>query len=78
VVNFYDELSTNAMVKERENRLQEEARIASITRELRRNRTEMRRLREAVGLQIVYLGQRISGRSVREIAPRQTAGPSLT
>jgi hypothetical protein len=78
VVNPYDELSTNAMVKERENRLQEEARIASITRQIRGDRTTARRLREVVGLQIVHLGQRISGLSEREIAPRQTAGPSLT
>jgi hypothetical protein len=77
VMNFYDSWSIDAMVQERRQRLHAEAEAYRLRREILGEQPAARRLRLAIGLQIVHLGQRISGLSARELTFTQT-GPSLT
>jgi hypothetical protein len=76
-MNFYDSWSLDVMVQDRMNRLHAEADAHRMRRQILGEQPAARRLRLAVGLQIVHLGQRISGLSARELTFTQT-GPSLT
>jgi hypothetical protein len=63
-INFFDEHMVQTLVAERQERLQSDAREYRLLREIRGIRRPSQPLRQAVGLTIMALGQRVAGASL--------------
>jgi hypothetical protein len=63
-INFFDEHMVQTLAAERQERLRSDAKEYLLLREIRGNRPPSRPLRQAVGLTIMALGQRVAGASL--------------